>query len=289
MEFGFYTSHRRVVVDNIEVKPMWDLDEKISLMYKKAIASNGWIYPPLIEARQDFDEKEKFKTNPKLPATFFYSEATHSITIFPHDSEKLRFLILAFGFLNGIYLSPAGYLCIRRIPYKTGKLTGVILIRDDAEKGLSSFSTLYDKLNPEKRNLAFAILHWFSLGQSYSYAWDNFDAQYKVLDAIYKFSGLSAAFHAERPLILAKHFGLKIPKWAEIYSGRKSCLSEIRNELIHEAKYAGQPIGYCYHKENFGFEFARFNSKLIAASFGLKSRYLHSDPCDRNTHAWSFS
>lgn len=72
MEFGFYTSHRRVVVDNIEVIPMWDLDEKISLMHKEAIASNGWIYPPIIEARQDFDEKERFKTKPKLPATLFF-------------------------------------------------------------------------------------------------------------------------------------------------------------------------------------------------------------------------
>jgi hypothetical protein len=86
-----------------------------------------------------------------------------------------------------------------------------------------------------------------------------------------------------RPLI-------KKPQWIELdKSGKSSVLSRTRNELIHEAKFAGQPIGYTYPEENFDFEFVRFNAKLIPAIFGLRSPFLQADPTDRNTRAWSFS
>lgn len=290
MEFGFLKDTTRVVADNIEIKPMWDIEEKINRLYQMAVVSKGWIYPPLIEAEQNFYEKKYFKAIPQIPAKFFVVEPTHAITINPHDEEKLRFLILSYGFLKGLYLSPAGYLCLHRIPYEIGKLTGVILIKDDAEKGISSFGHCFDGLNYGNRKLAFAILHWFLIGQSYYYPWDRFDAQYKVLDTVYKFSGLTAPNHASRPVVLANHYGIKVPRWASLYSnGRDSDLSIMRNELVHEAKYAGHPIGYSHPSENFDFEFVRLNVKLIAASFGLRSSFLQAEPNDRNTRAWHFS
>jgi len=290
MEFGFIKEKSRIMVENIEIKPMWDIDEKIDRLHRMAVVSNGWIYPPLETGVHNFSEKDKFKVQPQLPAKFFTIEPTHSITIHTHDDEKLKFLILAYGFLLGLYLSPAEYLCLHRIPHEVGKLTGVILIKDDAEKGIYAFSRCFDTLDNERRKLAFAIMHWFLIGQSYNYVWDRFDAQYKVLDSIYKFSGLSAENHASRPVILADHFGIKKPQWIELdKSGKSSPLSRIRNELVHEAKFAGRPIGYAYPEENFDFEFVRFNAKLIPAIFGLRSNFLQADPTDRNTRAWNFS
>lgn len=290
MEFGFLKEKFRVVAGNIEIKPMGDIDEKIDRMHRLAVVSNGWIYPPMEDGAHNFSEKNKFKVKPQLPAKFFTTEPTHSITIYPHDDEKLRFLILAYGFLLGLYLSPAEYLCLYRIPHEVGKLTGVALIKNDAEKGILGFSRCFDTLDSEKRKLAFSIMHWFLVGQSYNYAWDRFDAQYKVLDSIYKFSGLSSNNHASRPVALAEYFGIKKPQWIELDStGKFSVLSKTRNELVHEAKFGGQPIGYAYPDENFDFEFTRFNAKLIPAIFGLRSPFLQADPMDRNTRAWSFS
>ena len=107
-----------------EIKPMWDVKDKISRLHKMAIISNGWIYPPLVEVEQNSSEKKCSGIKPQLPAKFFTVEPTHTITIHPNDDEKLRFLILSFGFLKGIYLSPAEYLCLHRVPYEIGKLTG---------------------------------------------------------------------------------------------------------------------------------------------------------------------
>lgn len=290
MEFGFLKDTRRVAVDNIEVKPLPDINDKIDRLHEFALVSDGWIYPPLEQGHQNFSEEKTFKIKPQLPANYFTVEPTHSITIHPHDDEKLRFLILAYGFLMGLYLNPAEYLFLHRIPHEIGKLTGVILIKDDAEKGLSSFSHCFDTLNSEKRKLAFAIIHWFLIGQAYNYSWDRFDAQYKVLDGIYKFSGLSANNHASRSVLLADHFSIRKPQWIELDKrGKSSVLSRTRNDLVHEAKFAGQPIGYGYPEENFDFEFVRFNAKLIPAIFGLRSPFIQADPNDRNTRAWDFS
>jgi hypothetical protein len=211
------------------------------------------------------------------------------IISWPAQVAKLRFLILAYGFLLGLYLNPVGYFYLHRIPHEMGKLTGMILNKDDAEKGLSSFSRSFDTLDSEKRILAFAIAHWFLVGQSYEYPWDRFDVQYKVLDSIYKFSGLSAENHASRPVVLADYFGIKKPQWVELDSnGKSSVLARIRNELVHEAKYAGKPIGYGYPEENFDLEFPQFNTKLISAIFGLRTPILQAEPDDRNTKAWDF-
>ena len=72
-------------------------------------------------------------------------------------------------------------------------------------------------------------------------------------------------------------------------SSGKSTLSKMRNELVHEAKYAGEPTGYAYPEENLDLEFVRFNAKLIAASVGLKSSFLQAEPNDRQPRLWKFS
>jgi hypothetical protein len=289
MEFGFLIDRRRVVFIKSEIKPLLDFDDRIDRFYKHACASNGWVYPPLVDANQNFREKEKFKTKPQIPSSFFQIGPTHSITINPFDEEKAKFLILAYGFLNGVYLNPAGHLFVNRAAYEIGKLTGVILVGNDAEKGITAFSQYYDKASKVQRKLLFAILHWFIVGQTYNFEWDKFDAQYKVLDGLFHLSGLTAPNHASRPIELANNFGIKLPLWAQLNPDRKSSqLSNTRNELFHEARYAGQPIGYEYPKENFGLEFARFNSKIIVALVGLKTKFLQADPGNRDTWGWSF-
>jgi len=110
MEFGFLTDRRRVVLNNIKIKPLNNFEETINRFYQSVTVNNGWVYPPLVKANRNFTEKKKFKAEGKIASIFFLFEPTHSITIYPFDEDKAKFLILAFGFLNGLYLSPAVYL-----------------------------------------------------------------------------------------------------------------------------------------------------------------------------------
>jgi hypothetical protein len=154
---------------------------------------------------------------------------------------------------------------------------------------MEKISRFYQKANQEDRKQAFAALHWFLVGQSYTFEWDQFEAQYKVLDGIYKLSKVNAKTHAGRPVELAKKYhdkGIILPKWAELDSEGKRALSILRNELVHEAKYGGHPIGYAYPTENYPLEFVSFNTKLICAVLGINTPYLKADPGDRQRWAW---
>jgi hypothetical protein len=285
MEFGFLLNRRRFVVDNVEIRPLWDIEESISWFYREARVCNGWIYPPLQNASQNHREKNN-NIECEIPSKWFLFEPTHTLTIHPYDQEKVKFLILCLGFLFGIYLAPAGYYCLGKVPYKEGQLTDVIPLKNDVEKGIAQASSFYDT-NSSKRRGMFAILHWFLAGQSYDFPWDKFESQYKVLDGLFRISGLTSRNHASRAVSLASQYGVELPDWARM-NGGKSKLSLLRNDLAHEAIYAGHPIGYAHPDENYDLEFRRFNTKLIAAILGLQTNYIHSSPHDRQLHGWGF-
>jgi hypothetical protein len=133
-------------------------------------------------------------------------------------------------------------------------------------------------------------MHWFLVGQSYTHPWDRFDAQYKVLDGIYKLSGISAQSHARRPVELANRYGVILPQWAIPDStGKKSVLSTLRNELVHEAKYGGHPIGYSHPPANYDVEFVSFNTKLICGALGINTPYLQMNPSTLSQFAWDIT
>ena len=86
---------------------------------------------------------------------------------------------------------------------------------------------------------------------------------------------------------LAQYYRITLPKWAELdLSGKGSQLSKDRNELVHEAKYGGHPIGYSHPSENYSLEFTSFNTKLIAAVLDIHTPYLKADPTDRCQWKW---
>jgi len=139
----------------------------------------------------------------------------------------------------------------------------------------------------------FACIHWYLISQSYQFAWDKFDAQYKVMDGVWSLSGIAQEDkrnyipHPERPVKLAEKYGLTLPSWAELDSNKKSKLSKLRNALVHEAKYGGYPIGYSYPDENYSLEFRSFNTKLIAATLGINTPYLKEEPNFRIKGRWN--
>ena len=156
---------------------------------------------------------------------------------------------------------------------------------------MEKISRFYQNATEEDRKQAFAVLHWFLVGQMYTFEWEQFEAQYKVLDGIYKLAKVNAKTHAGRPGALVNKYqdkGIILPKWAKIDSSDKksSALSTLRNQLVHEAKYAGHPIGYELPTENYPLEFVSFNTKLICAVLGIDTPYLKADPEDRQPWAW---
>lgn len=288
MKFGFLIDKKEFECVDFSIETVENYDEVINKFYKFVNVSHGWIYGPEKELNKTSKEKDIFKQpGPKICDSFYRMYSTHNIKSNITDEDHLRFLILGYGFLQGLYLTPEGYSRLGRVPYEPGKLNGLLLSGDDYINGMEIINDYYKSSTEEKRNQMFACIHWFSVGQSSVFEWDRFDAQYKVLDGIYKLSGVNAPNHASRPVKLADKYGIILPEWAVLdSSGKRSQLSKHRNELVHEAKYGGHPIGYSYPSENYSLEFTSFNTKLIASALSIDTPYLEADPTNRCQWGW---
>lgn len=288
LRFGFLIDKKAFECSDFSVAPVSDYADVVDAFYDTVCVSKGWIYGPEQELKKTSEENRLFKRRgPIVPSSFYTLSPTHQITSDNDDDEHLRFLVLGYGFLQGLYLTPENYSYLGRVPYEPGKLNGLLLSGNDYVNGMERINDFYKSSAPEARKQMFASLHWFLAGQSYEFEWDRFDAQYKVLDGLYKLSGVKAKSHADRPVELSKNYDLVLPKWAELdINGRGSELSRHRNELVHEAKYGGHPIGYAYPSESYSLEFVSFNTKLLAAALGITTPYLKADPANRCQWGW---
>lgn len=291
LKFGFLTDKKKIICQYFKISPLPDINDTLIEFYEKYNVSKGWIYGPEVELSKNFMEQKKFKLRgPVKCANYHRLKPTHEITTSTLNDEHLRFLVLGYGFLQGIYLIPEGNLYLTRTAYEPGKLNGLVLSGDDYVNGMEQLHRFYLKASTRDRKQAFAILHWFLIGQSHEFPWEIFDSQYKVLDGIYKLSKVDEKYHAPRPVKLAEKYGVIIPSWAELNESKnKSKLSILRNELVHEAKYAGEPIGYAHTEDNYTLEFASFNTKLICAILGLKTPYIKMNPDCRQICGWDIA
>ena len=291
MKFGFLLDHTTFECNGFRIAPVMEFESVLKDFYKTARVSKGWFYGPKIELPKSDNEKNKFEADTVVAnASFFRMNPTHEIiSTEDYSDDHLKFLILSYGFLQGLYLTPEGYSYLDRTAYEPSKLNGVGLSGDDYVNGMESINRFYIDSNEEKRNQMFACIHWYLIGQSYQFDWERFDAQYKVLDGIYKLSGTKANSHADRPVKLAEKYNLELPLWAQLITKKESKLSKQRNDLFHEAKYDGHPIGYSYPEENYNLEFRSFNTKLIAAALGVNTAYLQAEPKNRLLGMWNIS
>jgi hypothetical protein len=91
------------------------------------------------------------------------------------------------------------------------------------------------------------------------------------------YSGRQKVKHAERVVKMATNYCLDLPGWAETDSHGKSELSELRNELFHEAKWAGRPIGFTRPKSDaIDYELGLLNSRLLLALLGWNHPFIRS-------------
>lgn len=298
MKFGFLIDPKAFECNGFKIAPVMEFESILKDFYKTARVSKGWFYGPKIELSKSDDEKKKFAAVTVVANdSFFRMNPTHEIiSTEDYSDDHLKFLILSYGFLQGLYLTPEGYSYLGYTAYEPSTLNGVGLFGDDYVNGMERINQFYINSDTERRNQMFACIHWYLISQSYEFAWDKFDAQYKVMDGVWSLSGIAEENkknkrnyirHPERPVKLAGKYDLKLPNWVKLDRDGKSKLSRQRNELVHEAKYDGHPIGYSYPDENYNLQFRSFNTKLLAAVLGIDTPYLRAEPNFRIKAAWS--
>lgn len=291
MKFGFLIDPKEFECSDFSIATVDEFKDILTSFYEQLEVSDGWIYGPRKSLKKSAQEKKRFKqSGAVVNDSFFRMPATHTIKSNITDEMHLRFLVIGYGFLQGLYLIPEEYSFLGRIPYKPSKLNGLLLSGHDYVNGMEAINKYYKNSKQENINQMFACIHWFSIGQSLIFDWDRFDALYKVLDGLYRISGLERKGHSKRPTDLASKYNIKLPEWAKLDSSGSRChLSIHRNELVHEAKYAGEPIGYAYPSENYSLELASFVTKLITAELGIDTPYLQAEPENRSRWGWDIA
>jgi hypothetical protein len=271
MKFGYLPQEKSLTTDFLEIRTLPDIDLYDQIEASWPDESKGWIYPPT-----EYNEKQREKY-PLKAAPWFGLEPSHDLELKQNvkDHEAVsRFVVLVFGFLNGLHLMPEGWGYLMRTAIKPGTLVGFIIKEQDEGLILEMIVERYLNLSSHLKKLEYALVHWFLMGQAYSRLFDRFSAQYQVSDLVYRIAvekGLiHRVRHSDRIRISCDALRIVTPEWALPGANGLTQVAEIRNELIHEATFAGEPIGMKVPGMNISFQITRLNELLVLRTLGIE-------------------
>lgn len=275
MEFGFLNEQKTYASKYFAIEPLLDIQTRVQKIKDTFYIENGWLYPPYERNGDGVATK---------PSVWYDVFSSHTLKIKPSKNihkEFVLFSVLFFGFLKGMQLVPKGHGKFYKTPFEKGKLTGFIVLDEDICEIMDMAAEFYLK-NYYKKQVSkryYAAVFWFLYGQSYTYNFEKFEAQYRVIDGIFaicrdmlnnpKFKDKELR-HSDRIPLLCEHFNIPTPLWGKKDKGNSSIVCRLRNSLVHNTIFAGEPIGYSLPKENYSFEFPRLNEKLLLSLIGVK-------------------
>lgn len=294
IRFGFLKEPVSVTWKYGSIEPLPNFEKIVSCFEQSAGVYKGWVYPPL----RAVDGKRAAEKQAWVPRGFSLP-ASHRL-IFQPDSDPVHadFFIALFGMLKGLRLQRESWQHLYKCPTKVGTLC-------DFDANNRQISTTLDLATefllryPDEltRKLAFGAIHWHLFAQLYEYPFERFNAQYTALDACWSLAvatlSVKAKGHAERPKALAQALGLQTPGWAlPISEGKNECsLSQRRNALVHEAMYAGEPIGFAHPVTNrsMAIELQEFVARCLLALLGVRNEYTRSAVGAKQTLGFDFN
>ncbi len=199
------------------------------------------------------------------------------------NGRELGELAIAdIGLLEGMRLIPEEWVHFYRAPVKPHTLFDLICGKTEIEEVIRIAQTFW-KANhaQEVRRCLFGAIHWLLFSESYVHEFEQFAAQYIVLDSCFwlhtKIKGGPKLPHSERPSFLAQAYKIADISWATM-RGKDCELSQLRNEFFHEGRYTGHPIGFALTEFNppIILQLGAFNTRLILGILDVDCSYVKS-------------
>jgi hypothetical protein len=275
LKFGFWPRKVDLDAGSTLIRVAADYDDALAATLGNSRVVDQWYYPPL--------------TAEDIYQGVFWLGNTHTVeTSVSCDGRRWsEFVVALIGLLDGLRLIPEGWVHFNRIAIKLNSHSDVTCRPVEIETILRIAELFWSGATDAIRRLIFGAVHWRIFSESYKQQFERFSGQYMTLDTCYRIhceihgKTKPEPNHAQRAEFLAAYYFMKTPSWAKtrVVGGKTECdLSNLRNEFFHEARYAGEPIGFKYPKFTVPIDLTlgSFNTRLILAILGVKSQYVRS-------------
>jgi hypothetical protein len=284
-QFGFLQPPLKAQFLGVQIEPLLDYDKHLE-WFNALTNIDGFIYPLQIEtweANPRTGELERKVEKSERPASVYQLPASHSISIqnpiattgSTFADDALIIYLLAFAYGTRLQLSEWKF--EGRIPVEPR--TDFFISERVCIDFLTHTYAWWKNLLPPQRTKFINILYVYTRARSLEWDWEEFVYQYMTFDALYQlYIELSPhskkhVKHKERLRVICKAYD--IPCNEDLVEG----ICSARNELFHEAMWAGSTIGFgSANRDAFYFprHLAKFNSRVICNIAGYKNDYAKS-------------
>jgi len=230
-----------------------------------------------------------------MPTTHLLSHAD------AETEEHLDFHIWGLSFILGTQLSmtEAGFL--DAVSVRPGRLTDFNVPYPNVGKAVSLIEKFWksQKSNPKTTTRVRAVINSLYMSQyPHNLDFEEFNLLYMGLDTCSAItrelhpSAEKRVTHGERIDDMCNIYGMVTPSWAKP-SPKKSKISIIRNDTLHEAIFFGEPLGYAIYSNqtvdqqyrNVLLEMRALTCRLLVAIlFGKTNSYIKSPTGTRMKH-----
>jgi len=231
------------------------------------------------------------------PARVFGLPKTHVIAhTSPDGAEHIEFLLWALSFILGMRLTATEAGFVDSTPIRPGKLVDFVTADKSFEVLLGKAEAFWqsNKIRPHCAKTFGAAVHALFLAQHpRSLQFEKFIYLYTAIDACYALASTlhappSRLSHARRIVWMCDLFRMTSPDWGTP-TGSSTEVSRLRNATIHEALFAGEPLGFSTgtsgSNRNMPLEMEALVCRLLVSLLGgSSSDYVRTPVNTRSKH-----
>jgi len=289
-QFGYYPYPLKIAVGDIVISTLDGLDGCVEDIKSDPDIEDGWLYP----GRQLISNFGGNVRERPYNARVFGMPKTHLMFHANSDSEKhLDFHIWCLSFILGTQLSMSDAGFLDAVSIRPGHLTDFKIPNPSLEKAVSDIEVFWanHKRNPKIVTRVCAIINSVFMSQyPHHLDFEEFNLLYMGLDTCSAITRevypptKKRVTHGERIDDMCKIYGIITPDWAKP-KPRKTEISIIRNDTLHEAIFFGEALGYAlYDNQTRGAQYRNVLLEmraltcriLVAILFGVSNSYTSS-------------
>lgn len=299
VEFGFHPYSLELQVGPLTVEPLSDLKNTVAAVAEWEQIDGDWIYAPMQRLRIFGGEVRERPYSARV----FGLPKTHKITHAAADGDAhLSFHIWVLSFFEGIRLTATEAGFLDATPLRPGKLVDFNLHGNSRKKAIEIAEVFWSthRTKPHLSQLFAAAVHALFLGQNprhlqfeeFMFLYTAFDACYKLASSLHPCP--KHVSHARRVKWMCDLFGMATPDWADPEASSGPEVATLRNAMVHEALFFGEPLGFAIHglnsTRNLTLEMQALICRLLVALIGgSTSDYVRTPTNTRQRYALKLS